>query len=1053
MKNNKQFTNIGQLTIVFILMLLFVAQFSTNMLSVEAEDDGASQIICLADQPYGGFIVSGHIQELYCEYSDKVYDGNTIIGYENNKLGQPRSNPTPLSDCPLGLSDDVCTKYQEFDHGAIYYNHEEHTAFALFNDLDVKYRQNQETLGLPITSEIGNAQEHTCIAFFEHGYLQCHPYVDYIFDPTFWNDLSPDMLLDVIEEYPPGQYTAEQESASSTNEIISGMKMPFSSTVTASFAGGPHAWGHDTANSTYSRGQGAGLDFSMYNQNVLAMAAGTIIDIEERVDCKEATTGLGCWVAVRSDFSGMVLIYGHIQPNPELYEGLWVAQGKNLGSTTDGNVGNSEGPHVHVEIRTGFEYQPVEDHGFYNGLTDYEVSWGEVLDWNYLLIDDYRISGAYTDYTKNEGNDYDGTAINLQSNPHPSLTLKEIRFLDGGKVWDSIFVLMTTAAETTCETHWYGSWDGIMGYACEGEINDQGKPFGSYDNTIFSYGTVESTNEQLEKQLSPFGINSIPDNYQLFSTNEVDDRTRVINPSEPPDDPQPYNNCGDGTSAGAYFYANINYQAPCYFTPHDVDNFADTPLGDNEIQSVRMVGGYGLKLYRDTNQDGPYTVIPGDDANLNDNPYGGDYSSAEVVDQRGNCPTDGSAGVYLYSNRGFDGRCTFTVTDIPDLGADGIYVGNDDLSSIRFIGNWEATIYEDRDFGGRYDVIGSDDPDLDIRSLGGQYSSIEIVSVETGIQEVILISPLPPTPQRNGGFEDGLNFWSQSGGTFDIDTDAPNTGLSYVKGTSAEEAFLYQEIDIRQYSAEIVDGLIGAELKVWVHNGNSEEYKIKIVFYDANHQFISDNSSEWSQHDGGYQEKNRHQEVLPPDTIFIRAELHARRYGGDYTDVDFDDVTLKLLISEPSPQELHPCEIFEHDGVFLFDDPGCGETNPALSYDNETSLINLSSVNFDNRASSIHVSPGWSLMVYEQAGGGGARRCLNGQMWDLSVDQYDTVAVGMNNSISSLEIFPNSSCNDGLVVSQPLVVQQPLYSGQPTTARFAIRNLNNYAISLGVGGG
>lgn len=1026
-----------EMSIVLMMVMFFSQRTETLVTNAQTEKPDTDIIydICVLGVTHGDenfFPVTGRISDVYCAY------GNTST---SNKLGVPVSDEIACTDS------DNCIEYkQEFAHGTIYFNPNEDNAFALFNNMDVAYKNNWRTLGHPISSEIGNAGEGICLALFENGYLKCTGGSYTVGQPVLWNNMKPSEIYEIIHDSSPGTILNE------------GLLMPFHKTFTnAEFSGGLHAWGHEV-DGEYHKGQGSAFDISGTQMNVLAMASGRVIDVNRVNDCKTQgpATGLGCWVAVRNDFSSTVIVYGHIQPAVNV--GDYVYQGKLIGNTgnclnsagvvdTDYCIGHSEGPHVHIEFRMGFSYQPESDlisnsqpdQSFYRNAEDVsQTRWGEVLDWNGWEVDNYKIHGLFTTQAGYKGLDYDGTATELGY----STVLTNFTFIESTGLPKNAWGTLTTSAWATCRNSYK---DALDRYVCDRYPNG---PF-VYDGTTFTLGGVDSIN------LSSDSNNSLLQNKilagdgfsypYLISSNEYNFATRVI--VQPPisDDPE----CATVTDAGIYFYGNTNYQSPCYFTPHDVADFANTPLGDNGVQSVRMVGGYGLKLYRDTNQDGPYTVIPGDDANLNDNSYGGNYSSAEVVDQRGNCPTDGSAGVYLYSNRGFDGRCTFTVTDIPDLGANGIYVGNDDLSSIRFIGSWEATIYEDRDYGDRYDVIGSDDPNLDIRSLGGQYSSIKIVSVETGIQEEILISHLPPNPQRNGGFEENLTWWSSSGGSFDIATDEPNTGSSYVKGTSAEEAYLYQDVDIRQYSEQISTGLIGANLQVWLHNGNSEEYKIKIVFLNSNRQFISDNSSEWSQHDGGYQDKSRHQEVLPANTAFIRVELHARRFSGDYTDVDFDDVTLKLLISEEEISPLQPCEIFEYDGVVLFDDAQCEETNPALSYDDETTLINLSTVNFDNRTSSIHVAEGWSVMVYEQSQGAGARRCINGQMWNLAVDQYNNTTINLNNSISSIEVFPNNTCNDGIVVSQPLTFQQPLYSGQLITARFALRNVNNYPVTLG----
>jgi len=53
-------------------------------------------------------------------------------------------------------------------------------------------------------------------------------------------------------------------------------------------------------------------------------------------------------------------------------------------------------------------------------------------------------------------------------------------------------------------------------------------------------------------------------------------------------------------------------------------------------------------------------------------------------------------------------------------------VGDNGATSVRINGEYRVRLFEDTDCGGRYEEIGGTEPDLSWRSLGGQFSSIEL---------------------------------------------------------------------------------------------------------------------------------------------------------------------------------------------------------------------------------------------------------------------------------------------------------------------------------------
>jgi hypothetical protein len=104
------------------------------------------------------------------------------------------------------------------------------------------------------------------------------------------------------------------------------------------------------------------------------------------------------------------------------------------------------------------------------------------------------------------------------------------------------------------------------------------------------------------------------------------------------------------------------------------------------------------------------------------------------------------------------------------------------------------------------------------------------------------------------------------------------------------------------------------------------------------------------------------------------------------------------------------CSNYSHNGVVLFDAQQCGGSE--LKYSSATGLINLPDVGWNDRARSIHVQSGWSVMTYQHGGGDGDRRCINWSMWDLTQDQFDG-GTQMDREISSIQVFNNTTCSGG----------------------------------------
>lgn len=96
-------------------------------------------------------------------------------------------------------------------------------------------------------------------------------------------------------------------------------------------------------------------------------------------------------------------------------------------------------------------------------------------------------------------------------------------------------------------------------------------------------------------------------------------------------------------------------------------------------------------------------------------------------------PTDcaDGEGVILYENPNHTGRCTRFTGDDSDLGNDPI--GDNQASSIRIIGNYEASLYVNTGYSGGYSTFTADDPGLGNDTIGhDRASSIRVRRRDTG---------------------------------------------------------------------------------------------------------------------------------------------------------------------------------------------------------------------------------------------------------------------------------------------------------------------------------
>ncbi len=181
------------------------------------------------------------------------------------------------------------------------------------------------------------------------------------------------------------------------------------------------------------------------------------------------------------------------------------------------------------------------------------------------------------------------------------------------------------------------------------------------------------------------------------------------------------------TTPGVILYSQINYLGRCHLLFQSHPNLAEIGFGIDKVSSVRVNGKYRLRLFRGTDFSPlPYEEVNRNEPNLDIRSLGGQYLSIEIK-EKSECENPDAPGVLLYEDKNYEGTCTYLRQSEPNLG--NTRVGDNEASSIRINGEYTVKLYKDINYGGGPpEEVNKDDPDLDKRSLGGQYSSARIES-------------------------------------------------------------------------------------------------------------------------------------------------------------------------------------------------------------------------------------------------------------------------------------------------------------------------------------
>ena len=111
-------------------------------------------------------------------------------------------------------------------------------------------------------------------------------------------------------------------------------------------------------------------------------------------------------------------------------------------------------------------------------------------------------------------------------------------------------------------------------------------------------------------------------------------------------------------------------------------------------------------------------------------------------------------------------------------------------------------------------------------------------------------------------------------------------------------------------------------------------------------------------------------------------------------------------------------------GVILYwnTDNNCINNTGDAGYRQRTSTgwQNVADGSFDDKASSVMVPSGWSVMLYEHADKGGGKVCFNKDISDFgTLGNFPGTDTSINDQVSSMEVFSDSNCVGDIVPSSP----------------------------------
>lgn len=158
-----------------------------------------------------------------------------------------------------------------------------------------------------------------------------------------------------------------------------------------------------------------------------------------------------------------------------------------------------------------------------------------------------------------------------------------------------------------------------------------------------------------------------------------------------------------------------------------------------------------------------------------------------------------------------------------------------------------------------------------------------------------------------------------------------------------------------------------------------------------------------------------------PNSIVVQFRAPTSSYAGRYTfkgRAEYNGIVSELETeyringTEPTPPPVPTCDIpdYPYHGYMLYRDKNCDSGIVGAGGDLE--LVDLVDDHSSNVVSSIFLTEGSSIRVYNGKGKTGESVCLTDPVSDLSLVSYDYTNLAVNDTIESLQSYDRESCKD-----------------------------------------
>jgi hypothetical protein len=169
--------------------------------------------------------------------------------------------------------------------------------------------------------------------------------------------------------------------------------------------------------------------------------------------------------------------------------------------------------------------------------------------------------------------------------------------------------------------------------------------------------------------------------------------------------------CNEGVS-GIYLYSINFFSGRCTRLTEDARDLSEFYVGDNSINSVKIVGDYMVTLFENRDFNGLSTTFTENDYSLHDNEIGSFTASSARVRNRGcfssmNFSGDPSRilpiGVYVFDKASFEGNCDRIDQDAPDMSQE--FLGDNTVRSLYINGSYVVILFEEKNFLGAQSIF------------------------------------------------------------------------------------------------------------------------------------------------------------------------------------------------------------------------------------------------------------------------------------------------------------------------------------------------------------